>query len=161
VNLLEVGRIDKPHGIRGDVVVALTTTEKSRIAPGTRLFAGDRELRISASRPHQHRWIVTFEGVQGREGAEALSGLVLSAEPLADDDPDAFWVHELIGSRVVEVVVTDRGIVVAVQENPASDLLVLDTEALVPLRFVEGRDERGRLLVDVPDGLFELLDDDE
>ena len=67
VNLLEVGRIDKPHGVRGDVVVALTTTEKGRVAPGTRLFSGDREFLITASRPHQHRWIVAFEGVFGRE----------------------------------------------------------------------------------------------
>jgi len=160
VNLLEVGRIDKPHGVRGDVVVALTTTEKGRVAPGTRLFSGDREFLITASRPHQHRWIVTFEGVFGREGAEAISGFVLSAEALENDDPDALWVHELIGSPVVEPDGTDRGVVQAVQDNPASDLLVLDTGALVPLRFLEGRDEQGRLVVDVPDGLFELLDEE-
>jgi 16S rRNA processing protein RimM len=69
-------------------------------------------------------------------------------------------VHELIGSPVVEPDGTDRGVVQAVQDNPASDLLVLDTGALVPLRFLEGRDEQGRLVVDVPDGLFELLDED-
>ena len=44
----------------------------------------------------------------------------------------------------------------AVQDNPASDLLVLDTGALVPLRFVVGRDPAGRLLVEVPAGLFDL-----
>ena len=158
MNLLEVGRIDKPHGVRGDVVVALTTTETSRVDPGTRLFAGDRQLVVLASRRHQHRWIVTFEGVHGREGAEAISGSVLSAEPLDDDDPDALWVHELIGSTVVERDGTDRGVVVAVQDNPASDLLVLESGALVPLRFVDGRDEDGRLVVDVPAGLFDLLD---
>ncbi|MEX1217969.1 MAG: ribosome maturation factor RimM [Acidimicrobiales bacterium] len=161
MNLLEVGRIDKPHGVRGDVVVALTTTEKYRVAAGSTLYGGDRELRITASRPHQHRWIVTFEGVYGREGAEEISGLVLLAERLeGDDDPEALWVHELIGSAVVEPDGTNRGVVMAVQDNPASDLLVLDTGALVPLRFVEGRDEEGRIVVDVPDGLFELLDED-
>ena len=156
VNLLEVGRIDKPHGVRGDVVVALTTTETSRVDPGTHLFAGDRELVVVASRPHQHRWIVTFDGVLGREGAEAISGSVLRAELLPDADPDAFWVHELIGSMVVERDGTERGVVTAVQENPASDLLVLDSGALVPLRFVDERDEHDRLVVEVPDGLFEL-----
>ena len=161
VNLLEVGRIDKPHGVRGDVVVALITTETSRVAPGTRLYANGRELIIAASRPHQHRWIVTFEGVFGREGAEAISGLVLSAEPIDDGDPDALWVHELIGSTVIEIDGTDRGLVTAVQDNPASDLLVLESGALVPLRFLEGRDDQGRLVVDVPDGLFELLDDED
>jgi len=161
VNLLEVGRIDKPHGVRGDVVVALTTTETSRVDPGTRLYGGGREFLITSSRPHHHRWIVTFEGVYGREGAEAISGLVLSAEPLSDDDPDALWVHELIGSTVIEVNGTERGVVVSVQNNPASDLLVLDSGALVPLRFLEGRDDDDRLVVEVPDGLFELLDDED
>lgn len=158
VALLEVGRIDKPHGIRGDVVVALTTTESSRVDPGMTLTtpAGER-LRIVASRPHQHRWIVTFDGVEGRSAAEALAGTRLLAEPL-DDDPDALWVHELIGSSVVEVDGTARGAVVAVQDNPASDLLVLDTGALVPLRFVTGRDADGRIVVDVPEGLFDLFD---
>jgi len=159
VNLLEVGRIDKPHGVRGDVVVTLTTTETSRVSPGTRLFADGRELVVVSSRPHQHRWVVTFDGVVGREGAERLAGLLLSAEPIDDGDPDALWVHELIGSTVVEVDGTVRGNVTAVQDNPASDLLVLESGALVPLRFVEGRDDEGRLIVHVPTGLFELLED--
>jgi len=160
VNLLEVGRIDKPHGVRGDVVVTLTTTETSRVDPGTRLFTDDRELVVVASRPHQHRWIVTFDGVIGREGAEAVSGSVLRAEPLSGDDPDALWVHELIGSMVVERDGIERGLVTAVQDNPASDLLVLESGALIPLRFVDGRDDDGRLIVDVPAGLFELLEDE-
>lgn len=159
MNLLEVGRIDKPHGVRGDVVVTLTTTESSRVDPGSVLHLSDgRTLRVVTSRPHQHRWVVEFEGVHGREGAEAVAGEVLSAEPLDDDDPDALWVHELVGSSVVEVDGTDRGEVVAVQANPASDLLVLTTGALVPLRFVVERDAEGRIVVDVPTGLFELVD---
>jgi 16S rRNA processing protein RimM len=160
VTLLEVGRIDKPHGVRGDVIVSLITTETTRVAPGTHLFADDRELVILASRPHQHRWIVTFDGVYGREGAEVLAGIALRAETLDDGDTDALWVHELIGSTVVEANGDDRGAVVAVQDNPASDLLVLESGALVPLRFVTGRDEDGRIVVEVPVGLFELLDED-
>lgn len=160
MTLLEVGRIDKPHGVRGDVVVSLTTTELSRVAVGSVLIAGDRELVVVSSRPHQHRFVVTFEGVVGREGAEAIAGRTLRAEAPADEDPDDLWVHRLIGSRVVEPDGTDRGLVEAVQDNPASDLLVLDTGALVPLRFLVERDALGRLVVDVPAGLFELLDDD-
>jgi len=160
VTLLEVGRIDKPHGVRGDVVVSLITTETSRVSVGSVLQAGDRELVVAASRPHQHRFVVTFEGVYGREGAEAIAGRVLRAEPLDDEDPDDLWVHQLIGSAVIEPDGTERGRVESVQDNPASDLLVLDTGALVPLRFLVERDSLGRLVVDVPAGLFELLDED-
>lgn len=161
MTLLEVGRIDKPHGVRGDVVVALTTTESIRVAVGAVLTtASGRELVVEASRPHQHRWIVTFAGVRGREGAEEVSGSALYAEPIVDDDPETLWVHELIGSDVVETDGTERGTVVSVHANPASDLLELSSGALVPLRFVTGRDERDRIVIDAPDGLFELLDGD-
>jgi 16S rRNA processing protein RimM len=156
--LLEVGRVDKPHGLRGEVVVTLTTTETSRVSVGSRLFAGERVLTVEGSKPLQHRWIVAFEGMFSREDAEALAGAVLSAEPI-DDDPEALWVHEVVGLGVVEADGTDRGRVEAVQENPASDLLVLDSGALVPMRFVTGSDDAGRLVVDVPDGLFELIEE--
>ena len=53
----------------------------------------------------------------------------------------------------------DRGVVTAVQANPAADLLVLDSGALVPVVFVVGGPADGEVLVDVPDGLFELTDD--
>lgn len=160
VALLEVGRIDKPHGVRGDVVVTLTTTETSRVDAGSVLLAGERQLLVEWSRPHQHRFVVHFDGVHGREGAEELAGLVLRAESLPDDDPEDLWVHRLIGSSVVETDGTERGVVEAVQDNPASDLLVLDSGALVPLRFLVGRDAEDRLVVEVPEGLFELLDGD-
>jgi 16S rRNA processing protein RimM len=156
--LLEVGKVDKPHGLKGEVVVTLTTTEASRVAVGSRLFAGERVLVVEASKPLQHRWIVAFGGMSSREDAETLAGAVLSAEPI-DDDPDALWVHEVVGLDVVETDGTGRGRVQAVQENPASDLLVLDSGALVPMRFVTGRDDAGRLVVDVPAGLFELVEE--
>jgi 16S rRNA processing protein RimM len=158
VTLLEVGRIDKAQGLRGEVVVTLTTTETARLDPGSELVAGDRPVVVAESRPHQHRWVVRFEGVTRREEAEVLARAVLKAEAPDATDPDDLWVHELVGSAVVEPDGTERGVVDAVQDNPASDLLVLDTGALVPLRFLVGRDETGRLVVDVPAGLFDLLD---
>ena len=85
--------------------------------------------------------------------ADALRDTVLMAEPI--DDPDGLWVHRLIGAEVVDPAGTVVGIVGAVEANPASDLLVLDTGALIPLRFVVGQ-EPGRLVVDLPAGLLDL-----
>lgn len=150
---LEVGRITKPHGIRGEVVVVLTTNRPERVAPGARLDAGDRELVVLASRPHQGGHLVAFEGVADRTAAERLRGRVLRAEPL--DDPDELWVHELVGAEVVERDGTPRGRVVALVANPAADLLELDSGALVPLTFVVER-AAGRVVVDPPAGLFDL-----
>ncbi len=160
VELLEIGRIVRPHGIRGAVVVHLVTNRLERLAPGSLLSSsgGCAEprrapavLEVVESRPHQGRYIVRFAGVSSIDAAETLRDVVLSAPPL--DDPDALFVHELIGRRVVDATGADRGTVVSVQANPASDLLVLDRGGLVPLRFVVGR-SGDEILVDAPDGLF-------
>jgi 16S rRNA processing protein RimM len=154
--LLDVGRIDRPHGVAGDVVVTLTTSETSRVAPGSQLDADGRTLTVVSSRPLKHRWVVRFAESRGREDAEALAGSVLRAEPVVVDD-DALWVHELVGAEVVDGDDRVWGRVVAVLDNPASDLLELDTGALVPLTFAVGWVERpDRLRIDPPDGLAEL-----
>src|SRR4051794_40448831 len=151
--MLEVGRIVKPHGIKGEVIVDLVTDRDERMAVGSVLQSGDRRFEIEASTPHLGRWIVQFAGVPDRTAAEQLRGLVLSAEPLAD--PDALWIHELIGSEVVDTSGAALGRVVSVEANPASDLLVLDGGGLVPLRFVTDH-QPGRITVDPPEGLFDL-----
>ena len=115
-------------------------------------MSGVRTLEVRSSRPFQGRYLVEFEGVHSREDADELRGGLLVA--LALDDPEALFVHELVGSDVLEVDGTRHGTVVAVQANPASDLLVMEDGSLVPLRFVVAREE-GRLVVDVPAGLFE------
>jgi 16S rRNA processing protein RimM len=157
--LLEVGHITRSHGLRGELVVHLVTTESSRVAPGSILFTGQRPLVVRSSRPHQQRWVVAFDGVDTREAADDLRGSTLFAEVLAPDaeDDDTLWVHELIGARVIDAEGVDRGRIEAVQENPASDVLVLESGALVPLTFAVGWDVRGeQLRIDVPAGLFDL-----
>lgn len=150
---LQVGRVGRAHGIRGEVAVTLTTDRLERVAVGAVLWAGERRLEILASRPHQGRHLVHFEGVADRTAAEALQGAVLSAEPL--EDPAALWVHDLVGAEVVDASDGTRlGVVAAVEANPASDLLVLDGGGLVPLTFLV-RTEPGRVVVDPPAGLLD------
>ncbi len=152
-DLLEVGTVAKAHGTAGEVVVRLITNQTERLDRGSSLMSDLGELVVSKSRPHHDTWLVQFHGVENRTQAEELRGLTLRAEPL--DIPDALWVHELIGSVVKEVSGVERGTVKTVVANPASDLLELDTGHLVPLTFVIEFTE-GIILVDVPDGLFEL-----
>lgn len=156
--LREVGRIGRAHGVRGDLYVTLITDRDERIAPGARLLAGSHWLTVADSRPQhgEQRWLVHFEGISDRTAAEKLTNAILRAESLPDGDrDDALWVHELIGSRVVDQQGIDRGECVAVVDNPAHDLLELDTGALVPVIFVVTcRD--GVTTVDPPEGLFDL-----
>jgi 16S rRNA processing protein RimM len=154
-DLLEVARIVKPHGIRGEVIVALLTDRAERVEPGVVLVgaADHRQFEIVTSRPHQGRYIVTFAGVADRTEAESLRGTLLLAEPL--DDPDALWVHDLVGGELVDAAGVSHGTVESVQENPAADLLVLTDGRLVPVNFVVSH-EPGRVVVDAPEGLFDL-----
>lgn len=159
MSLLEIGRIVRPHGLRGEVVVQLVTNRLERLAPGTELAVrrpgstgtGER-LVVEAARPHGGRHLVRFVSVPDLDAAEGLRACVLLAEPL--EDPSALFVHELIGAEVVDPSGRGLGRVQAVEANPASDLLVLEGGGLVPLVFVVDR-RPGQLVVDPPEGLLE------
>jgi 16S rRNA processing protein RimM len=152
---LEVGRIGKAHGLRGEVVVTPVSNIPERFAKGSTLWVDDRPLLITSSRPNQHRFVIHFDGVDDRNGADAIRGKIVEAEPLADAPEGELWVHELIGSEVRDRAGLAVGRVVAVEANPAHDLLVLDGGALVPMVFVVST-EPGVVLIDPPDGLFDL-----
>ena len=83
-----------------------------------------------------------------------MHGAALQAEPI--DDDEELWVHDLIGVAVVAVDGSAVGTVESVQANPASDLLVLDGGALVPVVFVVERRDDGAVVVDLPEGLLDL-----
>lgn len=150
-----MGRIAKPHGLRGEVIVELVTDRTERLDPGSVLVVGDartRTLEVLQSSAHLGRWIVAFRDVATREEADDLRGEALFAEPISDDE--ALWVHELIGSAVLDSKDGSAlGTVLSVESNPASDLLVLEDGALIPVRFVVEH-APGRVVVDVPDGLL-------
>lgn len=155
--MLEVGRIVRPHGLRGQVMVELSTNRQERMQPGSTLTAGDRALVITASSRQpdsgtRARWLVSLEGVGSREDAEALRDAVLTAPPIEVEG--AFWVHEMVGSELYDVEGTAVGRIEAVESNPASDLLVLGDGRVVPLTFVS-HDGSGRLIVDGPPGLLD------
>ena len=157
--LLEIGHVARPHGLRGEVVVELVSTVEARLSIGSVLECQGRQLVVQHSQlvpgragPRGGRWLVHFAGVDSREEAEALVGATLRAEPLTG--AEGLWVHELIGSLVVDQTGQNHGKVTAVEANPASDLLVLDSGALVPLTFVVAA-EPGKLTVDAPPGLFD------
>lgn len=155
--LLQVGRITKALGVRGDVLVALTTELTSRLDPGSVLSTDRGDLIVESSARHHDRWIVHFRGLGDRDVAETWRGVILRAEHVAEDDDEVgtFWVHDLIGSVVALADGTELGTVVEVQGNPASDLLVLDNDALVPVVFITDH-APGRLTIDPPEGLFDL-----
>ncbi|MCZ7536710.1 MAG: ribosome maturation factor RimM [Acidimicrobiia bacterium] len=158
---LEVGRIVKAHGLAGEVVVHPVSNAPGRFAAGALLHSAGGPLVVLSSRPHQGRWLVRLEGVDDRSAAEAMRGTLLMADLPGDAPEGEVWVHELIGARARGRDGSDLGRVVAVEANPANDLLVLDDGALVPMVFVvevrpAGAGAPGEVVIDPPEGLLEV-----
>lgn len=156
---LEVGRIGRPHGLAGEVMVTAVSNRAERWAAGSRLSAvlddGSRRMLevLSGTAVAPGRWRIRFAGLSSREQAETLRHATLFGAAL--EDPEALWVHRLVGSVVEDRAGATVGRITAVVANPASDLLELESGALVPLRFVvEQRD--GTVVVDLPPGLLDL-----
>ncbi|WP_240641063.1 ribosome maturation factor RimM [Nocardioides ferulae] len=143
-----VGRIGKPHGIRGEVTLDVRTDEpERRFATGAVLRAVPppgsastlRSLTVTATRWHQTVLLVTFAELPDRNAAEAARGIVLHAEVPADatpEDPDEYYDHQLVGLAAYDVDGTALGEVTAVVHGGAQDLLSVRTpdgrDALVP-----------------------------
>ena len=158
--MLEVGRLGRAHGVRGELYVDLLTDRNERLAVGARLQAGSDWLTVAAARLAGGRWLVSFEEIADRTVAETYVGRRLSAAPLpARADDDGLYVHELVGALVVGVDGTEHGRCTGVLANPAHDILELEGGALVAVVFVQGVEGAGdarRVIIDPPEGLFDL-----
>jgi 16S rRNA processing protein RimM len=161
-----VGRVGRPHGLRGEVMVQVRTDcPEQRFTAGTQFGVGaGRTLTVDAARPHSGALLVRFAGVADRDAAAQLRGLVLTVEvtELPDlDDPDEFYDHQLEGLAAVGPDGATLGTVREVIHAPASDLLVLETEhgeALVPfVRAIVPEVDLagGRVVLDPPVGLLD------
>jgi len=117
---VEVGRVVKPHGLRGEVAVELRTDRPEvRFAAGATVWLDGTRATVTDARPHQGRWLVRFDAAPDRDAAEALRGRLVTAPVLEGDaDADAYWNHELVGLVVVDEAGTDLGDVVAIVELP-------------------------------------------
>src|SRR6476660_2379928 len=169
---LQVARIGKPHGIRGEVTVqVLTDAPGDRFVPGTQFVvepASAGPLTVESARWNKDILLLAFEEVETRNEAEALRGakLFIETEELDEDDDEGWYEHELVGLdvRVGDAVV---GKVSGLHAMPVQDLLVVTDQAgkevLIP--FVEQivpevNVAEKYVLVTPPPGLFEVNTDE-
>ena len=178
--LVVVGRIGRPHGVKGAATIEVRTDEPDkRFAVGARLLTDSGlDLTVASATWHSGRLLVTFEGYEDRTAVEQLRNALVSVDRPADErpeDPEEFYDSDLEGCEVVVADGTaggaaDAGVIGVVREVshlPGQDLLVVATpderEVLIPFvsAFVPQIDVSAkRIVITPPEGLLEPGDDD-
>ena len=164
-----VGRIGRPHGIRGDVVVGVRTDEPElRFARGSRLDtdpAALGPLTVAGIKWHSGELLVRFEGIGDRDAAAELRGTWLtvdSATIAPPDDPDEFRDADLVGLSVrtvdgrqvgsVDDVLHSGQDVLVIKSAGGHEFMVPFVKPLVPDVDVAS----GYLVINPPEGLLDL-----
>lgn len=157
-----VGRVLRPHGVRGEVVVEVLSDVPERLAPGSRLWAGGRQVTVESHRPHKSGALLLFAGVDDRDRAEELRDALLEVDRsrVPEAPEGTYYWYQLLGCRC-SVDGQDLGKVTDLLEDGGGLLLVVsDGERQVPIPFVQSflkevDVEHGRIELDLPEGLLE------
>lgn len=159
---LVVGRIGRPHGVRGEVTVLPDTDDPDRFAPGAALTTEDgRSLVVATAQRYRDRGLrVRFEGIASRSDAESLRGtsLTVASSQRRPLDSGEYWPDDLVGLRAVSPDGSPLGVVAGVEFGVGQDRLVITTatgDVLVP--FVDdlvGDPDGGQIVIRDPGGLF-------
>ena len=167
--MVVVGRIARPHGLRGQVVVNPETDFiQQRFRTGATVWTvvdgSEHRLTIATARFQDGRPVVAFEGFAGLSDVSPLSGLELRV-PEADLQPlesGRFYEHQLVGCTVETLEEVPIGTVARVERGAGSSRLVVNGvrgEILIPLAVpicVDIDMASRRIRVDPPEGLLEL-----
>ena len=164
-----VGRVARPHGLRGQVIVNPETDfVEDRFKVGARFWTrstrGDEQLTVTSARVQNGRPVVGFDGFSSIEDVERLAGVDLRVpeDELQPLDAGTYYHHQLVGC-VVETVAGERvGDVVRVDGGAAGSVLEVKGprgEVLIPLAVeicVEIDVESKRIRIDPPEGLLDI-----
>jgi 16S rRNA processing protein RimM len=155
--LLAVGRVARAHGVRGRVLIAPYNAESMGLERVRQIWVGEKRFEVDRAERVNLGYLVALKGISDRDQADALRGQEVRADraELPPLDEGEIYAVDLIGFEVVDMQGRPRGLVEELEEAGAQDLLRLSGGVLVPLSLVKEVQDR-RLVVDAPDGLFEL-----
>jgi 16S rRNA processing protein RimM len=169
---LVVGRLRKPHGLKGEYTVfPLTNDPASVFQPGRALRRMDlagtmlgEPVEVERSKAYHREWLIKFRGVESRDELDLWKGQFLAApeDSLAKPAEGEVYLHELEGFAVRSSDGSALGLVSALYEMPAGLMLEVQgpkREFLLPFKreFVKQVDREGRVLVvEIPEGLLDL-----
>ena len=143
---VRVGTAGRPHGLDGSFRVA-DACGWWPFAPGSTLLVDGAERTVAAAKGDESAPVIALDGARDRTAADALRGAVLELprETLPEPDEDAYFRFDLVGCTLVWPDGRELGVVEAVEDGVAHDLLVVGERrvpfvaALVPAVDIAGR----------------------
>jgi 16S rRNA processing protein RimM len=163
---LAVGRVVRPHGVRGALMVESGSDLFPSIHPGTTVLLGDTHISavVSENRPYRSGYLLFLEGFETRNQAESLRGKEIylrfeETEPLPDG---VYYQWQILGLEARTETGEVLGVVDQILETGANDVYLLrhpsDGEILLPaipdvIREVDL--DRGRIIVRLLPGLID------
>lgn len=104
---------------------------------GRRVYLEGQRYTVLRARPDRDSWILQLGGVESRNTAEAFIGELIEAADadVRRDDADSYFIHEIVGLRVVTTDGREVGTVTEVLQTGANDVYVASGpsgEVLIP-----------------------------
>lgn len=137
---LVVGKLRRPHGIHGEILMDVLTDFPERLMPGKSVLVGEahRPFEIVHLRGHEPALLISFEGVETREDAGEFRNqmVYVKADALPELPEGEFYHHELIGLRVEDEAGQELGVLEEVLVTGANDVYLVrmadEKELLLP-----------------------------
>lgn len=170
---LLIGACQRPHGVKGELLVKSLTEDDGRFFEGLVCYVMDdtgqepvERLTLTGCRPTPRGLLLSFDGIGGREQARRLTGKRLAVkreDALALADEFEFYYGDLLGAEVQDCQRGLLGSVTDILEAGSGDILFVsqpgEADILIPFRrsIVKAVDpECTTITVDLPQGLYEL-----
>ena len=130
---LLVGRVSRPHGLRGDLLLESLSEILDSVHPGASVYLGKRSepSRVASLRRHGRNYLMSLEGCTDRASAESFRGeeVRLRLEEAAPLSPGRYYYWQIIGLRVASDEGTVLGVVRQILETGANDVYIVQTES--------------------------------
>jgi 16S rRNA processing protein RimM len=124
-----VGKLQRSHGVTGEIVLGITTDFPERINRGKLIYLGGDHspIMISGARPFHQNMLITLEGIHNREEAAELTNLevFVKTDELPALSDGQYYHHQLVGLKAVVEEGTEIGTLTEIMETGANDVYVV------------------------------------
>ncbi len=163
MNIIKLGKITAPQGIKGEVRVYPYTDKPTRFSEIEAVLLNGRRCRIEKARYMKNMAVLKLEGIDDRNAAEAVRNLelLLPREELWKQPEDTYFVDDLVGCAVVTEDGVPVGTLKSIHSRPAQDLYEIEKEDgstfLLPAvkEFIKSvKTDEKKVVIHLIEGLF-------